>query len=718
MTRQTELKSPTECIGHIAALFRESPLKNNGFFHNTVHLSVREDISFGDAWLELGEVLLHPAPQERDEEEHAPTENAVALGFYDWKMKTFEELLSNCLILLGHKESQDTKKNGAIENKAKRSLDSIIDVSRRMGMLFPRIDADILSSAPFRRPTTVVSDTSAIGQGGVDFLIQFLSPMARLKIPSLVTMEILNQSDRFLSMRRKLLSDNKPNEKKKADLLFEHVVSQSNQRAMLRFELHSDIEIERTPLLSDPLRSAFTSDREHTDWNDLNLSAPVRSFCDRLIMETVRQHLAVVSPGHPVMLMTGDEGLARMALAEGIQPFFLHAAKTSDLYGQVLTGTRFHPFSGKLFSIPLQCLLWEFAVTFGNARLSNQDGSVFFEVCAMDQGMNWQPFHAKDDLLRVSWNGLSDDNNRTPSAELSSIQEPTQDSSQLVKEKRALPKPKGRKAHKPSTRRAKLGPFKESTVYRFDLNLLMQFIPFLLQKGSVPVDGKGTPLARNTRRTLSKYLGFLATGGFISEDSVGIKPTDSLQRLWDFIISRDYDGIFESFRSVPSLGVFLEALEIKSPIVVFANAPENERPSYTYVQIAEICGRALPIPLDAIYGTFKNPSASGFVDCAMQAYESNVKGDEYILTGQWLETLAIKHGVHPVIARERLAEAHAAGLIERYTQGSTPDTRFEKHVITVLQLDSGRATTAKVNLYHGDFILPGKSSVRIRLERK
>ncbi|MBI4776548.1 MAG: hypothetical protein HY788_20630 [Deltaproteobacteria bacterium] len=718
------LKSPKESVALIAALFTSfSDIGGHTSAYQPAVLSVKEDICFGTSWLQLGEISLKPSPGLNNESEVVLAENAVRYGFYEWKLADYEDLQRQCFSIMGFHAQTDNEAEDRAKDTIRRALHSVIDVAMRLGLLFPQFDADIVEAMPFNRPTTVIADTNAVGKGGVDFLIRFLYPAARLKIPAIVAMEILNQSDNFFSKRRRALTKNvKP--KQKPGILFDHVVSQASQRALLRFELHSDIEVERSPLFSDPLRSAFTPDKDK-DWNDLNLSAPVKSYCDRLILETARQHLTTVAAGHPVMLMTGDEGLARMTLAEGMHPLFFHAGGSYQKYGTVLTGTRFHPFTGEVFSIPLPWLLWELAVTFGNARLGFEDGSRFFEVRAINQDLNWQPFHAKEDLLQVSWRGFEPNQygglEKQPVAILTKADVSAKDR-QTSQQPESASKKTTIQEHtrKPPKSRPKLGPFNVHTVYRFDLNVLMDFIPDLLDKGTVPVSCEGTPFQKRgiKRKTISRYLGFLATGGFIIEVGGRIQATDSMHQLWEAMKVRDLPRAFQCLRQVPSLNDFFERLEKERRIEIDPKAPERDRPSPAYVQIAELCGHGLQLPHDGMYGTFSNPTMLEFVDAALKAYEKNLKSDEYILTGLWLETLVVDHGVHPIKARDRLAEAQAAGMLERYTQGSTPDTRFDRHTMTLLNVQDGRPVVAKVCLYHGDFIIPGKASVSIRLVRK
>ena len=127
---------------------------------------------------------------------------------------------------------------------------------------------------------------------------------------------------------------------------------------------------------------------------------------------------------------------------------------------------------------------------------------------------------------------------------------------------------------------------------------------------------------------------------------------------------------------------------------------------------------AFRIPEEGVYAAFVMPSLEKFVDIAIDAFEKNRKGERYVLTGLWLEAMAREHDVHPIHARNRLNEAQAAGIIDRFTEGSTPETRFDSHTLNVLEVKNGVPTVRKICLYHGDFILPGKASVSIRLEKK
>lgn len=160
-------------------------------------------------------------------------------------------------------------------------MDAIATCAVRVGLAHPVFDRSCVEGMPYRRGTTIIADTSGALQGGLNFVTRFLHPAVRIKVPAIVHMEIVNQADSFLKRRRATKINT-------SALLFDHLLSQAGQRVLLRLELREETEVERTLLIGDPLRNAFQRDSEQ-EWLDLNLSVPLRSYCDRLIIEAARQ---------------------------------------------------------------------------------------------------------------------------------------------------------------------------------------------------------------------------------------------------------------------------------------------------------------------------------------------------------------------------------------------------------------------------------------------
>jgi hypothetical protein len=278
------LASPREADELIARLFESSM---------TCSLSAREDMAFKDGqWFDFGRIELFPIAADVDK-----VRLASRRGQYEWTLPTSDAAKDSLeKILVGIPAGVQPADVARRAGKGRRCLDAITTIAARVGLLHPRFDSHSLAAMPYRRPVSIVADTSGIAQGGLDFVARFLSPVARTKVPAIAQMEIVNFSQRFLSNSRS-------GAVKGLDLLLDHLLSQGAQRVLLRLELQSDIEIERTFLLGDPLRSAFSKD-DDKDIRELNLNTDVPAYADRMIVEAARHHQMQGGPGHPVLLLT------------------------------------------------------------------------------------------------------------------------------------------------------------------------------------------------------------------------------------------------------------------------------------------------------------------------------------------------------------------------------------------------------------------------------
>jgi hypothetical protein len=135
-----------------------------------------------------------------------------------------------------------------------------------------------------------------------------------------------------------------------------------------------------------------------------------------------------------------------------------------------------------------------------------------------------------------------------------------------------------------------------------------------------------------------------------------------------------------------------------------------------YVAIGEMAGAILSIPGEGIVATDNDPDVNNFALSAIDCYEEvSRRTDEWVLTGAWLECLALRFAIHPIRARTLLRESREKGVLSFYLEGSTPDTRYQKHTMTELDLVQGKPALRKVFLYQGDFISPGTAGVRIKI---
>lgn len=390
------LQSQQDSIGQLSTLFGIQTEDANQ--NLAARLEVCEEVSFGaNNWLDIGEIRLYPNnPDFGDEHEYVSTERALKLGAYEWELPVFDALQTQAIWLLGdNPQKLLAKEKDPAEPETSIALQAITDVAIRCGLAHPLFDANSVMEMPFKRATTVVADSVAVLHGGLDFVVRFLYPLARVKIPAVVHTEILQQVDRYLKQH----DTNKPH---KGSALLDHVNSQGSQRALLRLALQTDAEIEHPSGGTDSLRSLLQPDSEVQD----QLSGFPRGVVDLLILEAVRQYKERLSPTHPVMLLTSNQRLAQMAMSEGLQPLFFDKNYSRELFARTLSGTCFRPFIDpltreRLYFVPLTELIWELAVTFGNARLRYPITNATFEVSATGKAHTWNPYQAKDDLLWV-----------------------------------------------------------------------------------------------------------------------------------------------------------------------------------------------------------------------------------------------------------------------------------------------------------------------------
>jgi hypothetical protein len=714
------LKSPDESIAQIAQVFACSE-------NRTIHFEVWDDKCFKtDSWLRIGALALHPAGVEQDEAD-APIEHAIRFGAYSWKVPTFEEVTRQIetVYQTGKKRTTDPQKN-THSDKTRRALEGVVDCAVKCGFINPIFDAGSVAEMPFSRPTTIVVDTSAILKGGLDFIIRFLYPMARIKIPAIAHMEILMMADNYFKHRRSSDAEIMP-----AGLLYDHVTSQGAQRVLLRLELQTEAEIERPRLGADPLRGVVLPATDSED-RALGLQHVQRSFADRLILETAIQHRDRLSPDHPIVVLTADQGLARMTLAEGLHTLFFSSPDVAQVFGRTLAGTGFRPFiddmgEAPLFHIPLTSLLWEMACTFGSTRLVTEDKSASITISAIGEDLSWHPFHSRDDLLwtmqrlpqapqPVAPAPSGSGNQPSPTAARGHDAErpkKTSDESEGSKQLNVT-EAQIEALEAPSTPKKTAGALKGS--YRFSVSSMIDLVLAFERKERIADREAMRLVGLETAKRYQDFRNFLLAGQFAERTNEGLLKLPVMDELIHAIKGRDLYSLKVLCSRVPSVLAFLQELAIGRPVTPETVTSIARGAFPTYVSLAEVFCGALDIPREGAFGTPNSPPPSEFAPMALDAYRRLKGGEEYVLIGKWMEELARRFGVHPIRARERLNEAREARLLERYTEGSTPETQFERHNMAVLELHKGTPSVRTLNLYHGDFLIPGKASVSIRLE--
>ncbi|HLC15860.1 MAG TPA: hypothetical protein VJL89_06505, partial [Thermodesulfovibrionia bacterium] len=356
----------------------------------------------------------------------------------------------------------------------------------------------------------------------------------------------------------------------------------------------------------------------------------------------------------------------------------------------------------RLYFVPLTELLWEFAVTFGASRLVSQDKESFVEVRAMGNTLSWSPFHAKDDLLWLRWENIDTKRVEQPGVVQDNFHE---DFKETCKESQV----------QTSVKEAAI-PLKGS--YKFSVSSMLLLIHAFYEKEVLTDDGGIAVVGVKTIGNFRKYRNFLRSGELIRSNESGFSKTDRLTALWNALCQRDYGEIKNSLYYVPSFKGFIDELRDSYPSNAQDISSVISAVFPTYCTLAELSCAGLNIADEGMYKTLNEPPLKEFANIAVNLFNEIAKGEKYILTGQWLEALARQYSIHPVVAKNRLNEARQAGLLERYTEGSTPETQFEKHTMNYLKLVNNMPVVEKINLYYGDFLIPERASVSIRIEGK
>ncbi len=667
---------------------------------SSLRIQVREDKCFQNNWVTVGRVVLFPEPPMASAEEtvtdNQRIQEALRLGFFEWSIPSQEDLIGEIESVLPKQRKGLTASQ---RKKVSEATKAVVHIAMRCGLAYPVFDALMLGRMQSRRPLSIVVDTNAVLQGGLDFFARHITPRARIKVPALVHMEILNFGERYFSQRRK--------ESYTSHMLVDHLNGQGGQRVLLRLETDQGVEFERPRLGADPLRGVVGPDSDAEDKN-LGLQQVQRSFADRLILETAVQHRDQVGSEHPVMLLTSDQGLARMALAESIQPIFFDSNAVSQLFGERLSGIGFVPFSvdgPKFHGVGLVEVLWEFAATFGASRLTLDDTSAAFEVVALGEEVAWQPYHSYEDLL---WTREETPAGVKPDAERQTYNQPPRVDVDTgnEEERRRTDVSEGRLRR--TARRA--------GTYSFSLGSMLRLLGVLHESREISDDAAMSVVKVSSVSSYGEYYNFLVAGRFASHVQGVLRKSDRLDELFLALREGDHRTIAGLLGRVESFHSFLEKLSVGTALG--QNESELRKDSFrSYSNLAEICCLGVRFVDQGVYGTSNNPGPADFVRSALEAYDAVRAGESFALTGAWLEKLATEYGIHPVWARQRLAEGHQGGYVRRFFEGSTPDTRFENRTMQVLEVDQGQPIVRTVNLYHGDFLMPGRATVSVKLSK-
>lgn len=720
---------PTHSFTLLAQLDAARVLARLFSYDSRIRLYVRDAIAFKeDTWLPLGEIeLFPPSTVDHDGRQPAPTIDdplvvAMYNGAYVWRVPTALELTQGREICMP-----------GLPNADKPLAEAVQDCCRRLLLTYPTFDPETLSSWPPRRPLTIVPDTSSVLQGALDFVSRYLCPMARVKVPAVVSLEILNMADRFFTFRRHI------SENVRVPCLREHTKSQGAQRALLRIELMSDTEVERPIQGSDPIRMIYQPESEKSIKN-LNLTEVNRSLADRLVFESAKEHQSRLTAAHPICVLTSDQGLARMALCEGMAPVYFDARKSSDPLGRTLTGAMYHPLKPELSAVSLTSVMWELATSFGSVRAESNVGTKSVEVTAIGDGLAWYPYQSKDDLLWCTWNVEQPHVTQvSPMADTSPIDVPIDDVSEIlgiadsadgeiqsghivdtavnrvVEETAAVSLPN---EPDPLNVAPRILAGRAVSAYVFSPAKMFSLMGELDLNGVLSTDA-AAEILKIKPESVRDYRSFLASGNLIHVQDELMYKTDSLALATSALRNANVDGLATSLNAVPSFQAFTEFVE--------QHGRDPKWREHCWVRrsgalralesLTELSGVALDVPGVGVIRTDRMAEVDEFTSLAAIAFEELAGDEEFVLTGAWLEHLSINSGIHPVRTRRLLETANARGSIHCLVEGSTPDTRFDDHNLDVLTVSDGTPEIRRYHLYRGDFLLPNRAAVRMRIER-
>ena len=395
-------------------------------------------------------------------------------------------------------------------------------------------------------------------------------------------------------------------------------------------------------------------------------------------------------------LLTSDQGLARMALAEGMKPLYFTAVKYADFFGARLTGQTFNPFTGDVHGIPLTQVLWELATAFGAARLQWEDGHVI-TISALSDGMSWSPFHSVDDLL---W--FRED--EAPDNSMSTIRPDAPNSdSRMETANKEVPT-----VTNPTVQKA--------SFQRMSANRLLQLI-CALDDHQVLDAAKVAEVLNVGTRSADEYRRFLLSAGLLAIDGDHWIATPPVRLLSAELRNENAAALRDALLQAPSFAALKDCVA-QSEVGCSLDMSDFSRGAAAYRTLGEMTLICASVGRD-VYATPARPAPGPFAQTALRRFRDLDRGDRLVATGRWLESLIQYDGIHPEISRRSLEEANEAGLLHRSTEGSTTQTAFDDHVVHVLRVDAGGMPVAMpVHLYRGDYLIPGKASVSLRIEER
>jgi hypothetical protein len=236
-----------------------------------------------------------------------------------------------------------------------------------------------------------------------------------------------------------------------------------------------------------------------------------------------------------------------------------------------------------------------------------------------------------------------------------------------------------------------------------------------------------------------RYKSFLLQGSLLENQPEHTVATPQLQQIWSALQQGNYHPLQQGLLKISSFQRLHDFIKQREQVHYYFEkgkmrldsgeaAPIAAVAIENYLALGEAVGLWLVCPAElksanqadwkTIWFCSYEPSAVEFAVQALQQYSELRQREQtsWILTGRWLEHLTAKAKIHPLVAKRLVPVINKQRLLQVYVDGSTPDTRFDQHTMWMMQVQEGRPSLVKRFLYHGDFLIPGLASVRIKLQ--
>ena len=174
------------------------------------------------------------------------------------------------------------------------------------------------------------------------------------------------------------------------------------------------------------------------------------------------------------------------------------------------------------------------------------------------------------------------------------------------------------------------------------------------------------------------------------------------------------DALRDRLRCEGGYAAHEAAMDALAPGEAWPGLPAGSRPG-TY-EVWGMLVRTCAMSGGRLYATRYPGDVERFAEDALAAWQELrcPYGDDYKATGRWLERMVLK-GCHPLDVAEGLDRAWKAGLLRRYTEGSTPETRYPQRYVYALARRATLPGVERLPLDHEEILIEGRAATGVRV---